>query len=547
MTDDKYFLSYIKNVNKMTLIIGENISLFNRFHISREEVIAAYTNPDRMQSGINKARFYIKKVHNARSRMRLLLVATKVEFKKEHFLYSFWLPEELCEEKQNPIEMLALFANLFGLKVNVGDKEGYFLQQAETLIIGNVKKLLDIIRINAPDHYPYQCFSFIQEKIIHKLNHVILAYSFAINIAKYVFWLEETPLISIRIPHRFHSFVKENIVDLLQPDGQTQVRSYVRKIKEDNIKDERGLMTDIEVPKIYSEQIKYIVKLLEGLKPTESYFYTMSFSKKGCVFCGSPNSSKEHIIPKWIRPHIEDNLGETLRMMKTADGEDNDFVNQLYSDGKRRQLFGTTTQRVCRVCNNGWLSKLEESVKSTLISNNQLVKSISDNISNEQAFVLSKWVIIKSLLLSLESFKPHNELMFRAFPLLKENIIPEGFLVETISTSNSGVQYFSENSNGCVHRIRNKLITKENALRMIDSFFCFTIQINSLLFRVSYIDKNVPFERQKVFKRTFVLYPESFDVQFEEVSELSKSWQLALHNNMEVFTFHLSLVLREKQ
>ena len=81
----------------------------------------------------------------------------------------------------------------------------------------------------------------------------------------------------------------------------------------------------------------------------------------GCVFCGAPANSVEHVIPKWISKSARDavpGINQTSVILD-ADGTPLRTVGQKFGD--------VTVKCVCTTCNTGWMSKLETSVKPVLL------------------------------------------------------------------------------------------------------------------------------------------------------------------------------------
>lgn len=79
---------------------------------------------------------------------------------------------------------------------------------------------------------------------------------------------------------------------------------------------------------------------------------------KTCIFCTRRADSDEDVIPKWIPRLLRKQEGERVPMRTTRFGHE-----------PREQLAGESIQKVgsvCRQCNNGWMSRLEEDVKPIL-------------------------------------------------------------------------------------------------------------------------------------------------------------------------------------
>ncbi len=90
-----------------------------------------------------------------------------------------------------------------------------------------------------------------------------------------------------------------------------------------------------------------------------------------CIFCGGYGLSLEHVFPDWLRKifpraHTDTHTeGDTVYMFVPARG----YVPLAANRKKRQGQSGTRKVRVvCRKCNNGWLSTLEEGMKPILTS-----------------------------------------------------------------------------------------------------------------------------------------------------------------------------------
>jgi hypothetical protein len=80
--------------------------------------------------------------------------------------------------------------------------------------------------------------------------------------------------------------------------------------------------------------------------------------QKQCIFCGQPGGNEEHIVGKWLLRDLD------LYSTRTRLG----FGSQLKTGAmdeidESRPLGGFVTDAVCTLCNNGWMSQLESSVK----------------------------------------------------------------------------------------------------------------------------------------------------------------------------------------
>lgn len=107
----------------------------------------------------------------------------------------------------------------------------------------------------------------------------------------------------------------------------------------------------------------------------------------GCVFCGGPANSVEHVIPRWINKSVlEGNPGiSQTQVILDADGSPIRTVPQAFGE--------TVVGCVCTTCNNGWMNDLETSVSPFLpplvLGTGQFVVVLDE----QQQADLAAWVL----------------------------------------------------------------------------------------------------------------------------------------------------------
>jgi hypothetical protein len=114
-------------------------------------------------------------------------------------------------------------------------------------------------------------------------------------------------------------------------------------------------------------------------------------SKRKCIFCSEEGDlSREHIFPQWLLREfniskskllmVHNNFGVNVSERKLTF---NNFVNGL----------------VCKTCNNGWMSQLEDKVKETLNSlMNFELRSV--DLLKEKHKDIAKWAIKTAMVLN---------------------------------------------------------------------------------------------------------------------------------------------------
>src|SRR4051794_2751172 len=83
--------------------------------------------------------------------------------------------------------------------------------------------------------------------------------------------------------------------------------------------------------------------------------------QRGCIFCGGTPVTAEHVWPNWARRKLpQDVVAEHTVIAETPDG--------TTSDTFRQRVFEQRVKVVCGECNNGWMSRLEQTNKPFLES-----------------------------------------------------------------------------------------------------------------------------------------------------------------------------------
>lgn len=100
-----------------------------------------------------------------------------------------------------------------------------------------------------------------------------------------------------------------------------------------------------------------------------------------CAFCGSGGKEhKEHVFPTWLRKFL---------------ALDKPRIVLLRSDGLKRQYsssrdLGVKTGGICRACNNGWMSALENQVEPLL---SPFILGAWPTLNIEQRATLTRWAL----------------------------------------------------------------------------------------------------------------------------------------------------------
>lgn len=113
--------------------------------------------------------------------------------------------------------------------------------------------------------------------------------------------------------------------------------------------------------------------------------------KNKCIFCKDSGMSKEHFWPEWISSYIQNNrTGNHISEIHSSEGKkDRVLDRQIKRPGN---VITKKLRVVCKSCNNGWMSQLEERVKPILVA---ILENKSITIKKDDLLFLSKWVAMK--------------------------------------------------------------------------------------------------------------------------------------------------------
>lgn len=118
-----------------------------------------------------------------------------------------------------------------------------------------------------------------------------------------------------------------------------------------------------------------------------------------CVFCGSNEPlSAEHVYPQWCQPLLTDPSGES--------GTHRSTTLRLGQRPKVRSYKGQpatqTVRAVCKGCNSGWMSRLEQQAKPLLAA---MIEGRPQILTPDAQAAVSSW-FVKTGLVAGSKFKP---------------------------------------------------------------------------------------------------------------------------------------------
>jgi hypothetical protein len=115
-----------------------------------------------------------------------------------------------------------------------------------------------------------------------------------------------------------------------------------------------------------------------------------------CIFCGSPDLTKEHIFPRWSHKY----------MAPRKRGRVISQVGTIYHDRDERRLVKLPGQvRDWRVkcvcggthltCNGGWMRRIEDMAKPILVP---LIQGKQRHLSASDQIIVATWAVLKAMI-----------------------------------------------------------------------------------------------------------------------------------------------------
>jgi hypothetical protein len=132
-------------------------------------------------------------------------------------------------------------------------------------------------------------------------------------------------------------------------------------------------------------------------------------SLKPCIFCGRFDGlSKEHIWPRWMAAYLP--IGKTNAHVSEVRSGIPKQPSTLKQRSERPGPVHTKKVRaVCRRCNSGWMSSIEEEAKPMLQS---ALTSTEWTVSSKEAQAIARWAILKAIVCehaSLDHLTPQED------------------------------------------------------------------------------------------------------------------------------------------
>ena len=107
---------------------------------------------------------------------------------------------------------------------------------------------------------------------------------------------------------------------------------------------------------------------------------------RSCGFCGGPGVNKEHLWPNWLRKVI---------LASRSGGGQKKFRAQLERGGRTISFVKPSLEievgMPCKTCNEGWMHRLEEQVKSFMTD--MVDRGLKTLLDDYRQTLLTRWII----------------------------------------------------------------------------------------------------------------------------------------------------------
>lgn len=152
-------------------------------------------------------------------------------------------------------------------------------------------------------------------------------------------------------------------------------------------------------------------------------------ARNGCVFCGGSPLTKEHVLPRWLRHHL-DYAPQTATWTTRPDGSLNSALSIPVIPGER------TVRMVCATCNNGWMSKLETRAEPAL---RHLIVG-RPTLTHGQRQILASWSLKTAMMTQLIARQRFSKSEYEQYG--STQLIPPTTTIYAASARTSEVQVF---------------------------------------------------------------------------------------------------------
>jgi hypothetical protein len=148
-------------------------------------------------------------------------------------------------------------------------------------------------------------------------------------------------------------------------------------------------------------------------------------AKPNCVGCGEPviAASREHVLPQWLAKEVFIPKATLSHYRRDEDESKDELL-------RRHGLNNFAVKNVCKACNNGWMSSLEDRAKPFILELMNEQTKILSGLPPEGMLAVSRWAA-KTAFMIASVQKDHLGLPWQLFQNMRsdEDQGPDGCFV----------------------------------------------------------------------------------------------------------------------
>jgi hypothetical protein len=125
----------------------------------------------------------------------------------------------------------------------------------------------------------------------------------------------------------------------------------------------------------------------------------MARPQRFCIFCGGAGLTREHVWADWLKKYVPKDMPKHTALFA--------IVHPTHSEPTRKKRSGDLQSRrlriVCKSCNTGWMSKLQEKTKPNLLP---LIQGEVTAFDVSAQSLLASWIAM--FVMVAEHFNPYT-------------------------------------------------------------------------------------------------------------------------------------------
>lgn len=154
--------------------------------------------------------------------------------------------------------------------------------------------------------------------------------------------------------------------------------------------------------------------------------------QRRCIYCKREGLTREHVFPQWVLRLFESYPDGRLTLYFNFADPNRDSITREWSAPRTEVVV----RRVCSSCNNGWMSKLEETARPVV---ERLIVGIATSLDEAGQAIAASWCAKTAMMLGLALPKqiiPHfyyEQFFEEGEPSRNATIYLSSFLGETVT------------------------------------------------------------------------------------------------------------------